>query len=338
MQTYGRWLLMDRNLALEFVRVTEAAAISSSKWMGRGDSDSADRAAVEEMRARMNSLDFEGRIVIGEGERDEAPMLYIGEKVGRGAKAGGEGGAAGLPKFDIAVDPLEGTTITSKGQPNAISVLAAAPAGRLLHAPDTYMDKIAVGPRAVGAIDLDASVKDNVHAVADKLGKAIDDMTVVILERDRHKELIEQVRKTGARIMLIGDGDVSGAIVPSLESRGIDMLMGIGGAPEGVISAAALKCLGGEIQGRLKWRNEKEKERAKDMGVGSGDLDRKLTMDDMAKGDTVLFVATGVTDGTLLKGVHFTSTGCETHSMVMRSRSGTVRFIHAIHKFHVKRK
>ena len=199
---------MDRNLALEFVRVTEAAAISSSKWMGRGNSDAADHAAVEEMRARMNSLDFEGTIVIGEGERDEAPMLYIGEKVGRGAKAGGEGGVAGLPKFDIAVDPLEGTTITAKGLPNAISVLAAAPAGRLLHAPDTYMDKIAVGPRAVGAIDLDASVKDNVHAVADKVDKAVEDVTVVILERDRHKELIEQVRKTGARIMLIGDGDV----------------------------------------------------------------------------------------------------------------------------------
>ncbi|VVC04253.1 Bacterial fructose-1,6-bisphosphatase, glpX-encoded [Candidatus Burarchaeum australiense] len=331
---------MDRNIALEFVRVTEAAAISSAKWMGRGDADAADRAAVEEMRARMNALDFEGRIVIGEGERDEAPMLYIGEKVGRGAK-GGEGsghGAGELPKFDIAVDPLEGTNMTAKGLPNAISVLAAAPHGKLLHAPDTYMDKIAVGPLAVGAIDLDASVKDNVHAVAGKLDKAVEDMTVVILERDRHKSLVEQVRKTGARIMLIGDGDVSGALAPSLENRGVDMLIGIGGAPEGVISAAALKCLGGEIQGRLKWRSEEEKKRAKDMGVGGGDLDRKLTMEEMAKGDTVLFVATGVTDGALLRGVHFTSTGCETHSIVMRSRSGTVRFIHAIHKFHVKRK
>ena len=319
---------VDRNFALEFVRVTEAAAISSSKWMGRGDSHSADHAAVEEMRARMNSLEFEGKIVIGEGERDEAPMLFIGEKVGKGG--------ADVPKFDIAVDPLEGTTITAKGLPNAISVLAAAPQGKLLHAPDTYMDKIAVGPKAVGAIDIDASVKDNIHAVAGKLDKEVEDIAVVILERDRHKELIEQVRKTGARIMLIGDGDISGALAPSLEHSPADILMGIGGAPEGVISAAALKCLGGDMQGRFKFRNEEEKKRARDMGIK--DLDAKLEMDDMARGDTHLFVATGVTDGALLRGVRFTSTGCETHSIVMRSRSGTIRFIHAIHNFHVKRK
>jgi fructose-1,6-bisphosphatase II len=327
LQTIGD-AFMDRNFALEFVRVTEAGAISSAKWMGRGDSHSADHAAVEEMRSRMNSLDFEGKIVIGEGERDEAPMLFIGEKVGKGGKD--------VPFFDIAVDPLEGTTITAKGLPNAISVLAAAPQGKLLHAPDTYMDKIAVGPLAVGAIDIDASVKDNIHAVARKLDKAVEDITVVILERDRHKELIGQVRKTGARIMLIGDGDISGALAPSLAHAPADILMGIGGAPEGVISAAALKCLGGDMQGRFKFRSDEERKRAKDMGVK--DLDAKLKLDDMAKGDTHLFVATGVTDGALLKGVRFTSTGCETHSIVMRSRSGTIRFIHAIHNFHVKRK
>ena len=248
---------MDRNLALEFVRVTEAAAISSSKWMGRGNSHAADQAAVEEMRLRLNSIGFDGKVVIGEGERDEAPMLFIGEKVGKG----------GPLKFDIAVDPLEGTAITAKGLPNAIAVLAAAPQGRLLHAPDTYMDKIAVGPKAVGAIDLDASVKDNIHAVADRLSKDVEDITVIILERDRHKKLIEDVRKVGARIMLIGDGDVSGAIAPSLEHSPVDMLMGIGAAPEGVIAAAALKCLGGEIQGRLKFRNEEEVFRYESMRV-----------------------------------------------------------------------
>ncbi|RLG18587.1 class II fructose-bisphosphatase [Candidatus Micrarchaeota archaeon] len=317
---------MDRNIALEFVRVTEAGAISSSKWMGRGDSHSADHAAVKEMRARLNSIEFDGKIVIGEGERDEAPMLYIGERVGRGRGS----------KFDIAVDPLEGTTITAKGLPNAISVLAAAPRGKLLHAPDTYMDKIAVGKGAAGAIDLDASVKDNIHAVADKLEKEVEDITVIILERERHKELIEKVRKVGARIMLIGDGDVSGAIAPSLEHSPADMLMGIGAAPEGVIAAAALKCMGGEIQGRLKFRNEEERERAVKMGLKKPE--KKLKIDELARGDTHLFVATGVTDGTLLKGVRFTSTGCETHSIVMRSKSGTIRFIEAIHKFHVKRK
>ena len=313
---------MDRNLALEFVRVTEAAAISAAKWVGRGDQRAADHAAVELMRKSFNGLDIDGTVVIGEGERDEAPMLCIGEKVGTGK---------GM-KVDIAVDPLEGTAITAKGGVNSISVLAAAPAGTMLHAPDTYMDKIAVGPKAKGAIDLDASVKENITAVAEKLEKPIDEITVIVLERDRHRKLIEDIRKVGARIRLIGDGDVSGALSPAFEESGIDMLMGIGAAPEGVLGAAGLKTLGGEIQGRLAFRNEEERKRAKDMGFLK-DIDMKLTMDDMIKSDQAMFVATGVTTGEVLKGVRFTSKGAVTNSIVMRSSSGTVRIIEAHHDF-----
>jgi len=318
---FGVLIGMDRNLALDFVRATEAAAISSAFWMGKGDEKSADQAAVDAMRKAFSVIDMDGTIVIGEGERDEAPMLYIGEKVGSGK---------GL-KLDIAVDPLEGTTITARGGQNAMSVFAAAPAGCLLNAPDTYMDKIAVGPKCVGAIDLDAPVEENLRAVAEKLDKPIDEVTVIVMDRDRHKELIEKIRKCGSRIRLIMDGDIAGALAPSIEDSGVDILMGIGGAPEGVIAAVALKCLGGEIQGRLKPRNENEIERAKKMGIK--DIHKKLTMDDMVRNNEAMFAATGVTDGTILKGVSFLSDGAKTHSIVMRAKTKTVRFIEASHKF-----
>ena len=312
---------MDRNLALDFVRATEAAAINSAFWMGKGNEKAADQAAVEAMRKAFSVIDMDGTIVIGEGERDEAPMLYIGEKVGSGN---------GM-KLDIAVDPLEGTTITARGDSNAMSVFAAAPAGTLLNAPDTYMDKIAVGPKCVGAVDLDASVEQNLHAVAKKLNKDIQEVTVMVLDRDRHKELIEEVRKCGCRIKLIRDGDIAGALAPALVESGVDILMGIGGAPEGVVAAVALKCLGGEIQGRLKFRNENEKERARKMGLD--DLNKKLMMNDLVRNNEAMFAATGVTDGTILRGVRFTSHGAVTHSIVMRAKTKTVRFVEAHHKF-----
>lgn len=316
--------IVNRNLALEFVRVTEAAALSAGRWMGRGNEKRADKAAVEAMRKVFSSVSIKGTVVIGEGERDEAPMLYIGEKVGSGS---------GL-EVDIAVDPLEGTTITAKGGNNAIAVLAAASRGQLFHAPDTYMDKIAVGPDAVGAIDLDASVKDNITAVAKKLNKKCEDLTVIILERDRHTKLIEEVRKCKARIRLIGDGDVAGAIAPAIPDSGVDMLMGIGAAPEGVLAAVALKVLDGEMQGRLKPRNDEERERAKKMGIK--DINKKLVMSDLVKGDVAMFAATGVTDGTILKGVRYTGEGAVTHSIVMRAKTKTVRFIEAHHNFRHK--
>lgn len=312
---------MDRNLALEFVRATEAAALSAGRLVGKGDEKAADKAAVEAMRRTFADISIKGTVVIGEGERDKAPMLYIGEKVGSG-----EG-----MEVDIAVDPLEGTTITAKGGNNAMTVLAAAPKGHLLNAPDTYMDKIAVGPEAAGAIDLDASVEENINAVADKLGKKCEDVTVIILERDRHKKLIEQVRKCNARIRLIGDGDIAGGLAPSIPGSGIDMLLGIGAAPEGVITAAGLKTLGGEIQGRLKPLNKEQEKRAKEMGIK--DIDKKLTINDLVKGNRAMFAATGVTDGTILKGVRYTREGATTHSIVMRAKTKTVRFIEAHHNF-----
>ena len=312
---------MDRNLALDFVRATEAAAINSSFWVGKGNEKQADHAAVEAMRKAFNVIDIDGTVVIGEGERDEAPMLFIGEKVGSGK---------GM-KLDIAVDPLEGTTITARGDPNAMSVFAAAPHNGLLNAPDTYMEKIAVGPKCVGAIDLDASVEDNLHAISKRLDKPIEEVTAVILDRDRHKELIEKIRKCGCRIRLIRDGDIAGALAPALRESGIDILFGTGGAPEGVIAAVALKCLGGEIQGRLKFRNEEEKARAKKMGIS--DLNKKFMIDDLVKSNEAMFAATGVTDGTILKGVRFTSHGAVTHSIVMRAKTKTVRFIEAHHHF-----
>lgn len=312
---------MDRNLALELVRITEAAALACARHMGRGDEKAADKAAVDAMRKAFDSLRIDGTVVIGEGERDEAPMLYIGEKVGqRGPDA---------PKIDIALDPLEGTTICATGGVGATSVIAVAEEGKFLHAPDTYMDKIACGPAAKGLIDIDLSATENVRRVAKALGKAVEDMTVVILERPRHKDLIAEVRRTGARIHLIGDGDVSAAIASAWPESGIDLLIGTGGAPEGVISAAALQCLGGDFQGRLNFRNEEEKVRATKMGVK--DLKKKYTIDELAQG-SVMFCATGVTDGPLLKGVKtLPGRQAKTHSIVMRSITGTIRTIEAHH-------
>lgn len=312
---------MDRNLALEFVRVTEAAALACSRWMGRGDEKAADAAAVDAMRQAFDVLRMDGTVVIGEGERDEAPMLYIGEKVGQVTPD--------APKLDIALDPLEGTTICAHGGVGAIAVIAVAEHGNFLHAPDTYMDKIACGPRAKGHIDLDKSVAENIRAVAKALDKDVDDVTVVILNRPRHEKIIAEARATGARIQLIGDGDVSAAVATGWGDSGIDLLLGIGGAPEGVISAAAMQCLGGDFQGRLKWRNEEEIERAKKMGLK--DPTKKFNIDDLATG-SVMFIATGVTDGALLKGVRYGSDGrAKTNSIVMRSATGTIRTIEAYH-------
>lgn len=317
---------MDRNLALEFVRITEAAALASSRWMGRGQEKKADQAAVDAMRKAFDSVFINGTVVIGEGERDEAPMLYIGEKVGTSDAA--------APHVDIALDPLEGTTICATGGVGAISVIAVAEKGNFLHAPDTYMDKIACGPSARGVIDIDRSPTENINRVAEKLNKSVQEITVVILDRPRHTDLIAEVRKTGARIQLIGDGDVSAAVAAGFEETGIDLLMGIGGAPEGVISAAAMQCLGGDFQGRLKYRNESEKERASKMGIK--DFHMKFNIDQLAPG-SVMFVATGVTDGPLLKGVKFKSLGrASTHSLVMRSKTGTIRFIEASHNLGIK--
>ncbi|MDS1030359.1 class II fructose-bisphosphatase [Bacillota bacterium LX-D] len=312
---------MERELALEFARVTEAAALGAARWLGRGDKISADDAAVTAMRSVFDSINIDGTVVIGEGEMDEAPMLYIGEKVGTG-----QGGQ----KVDIAVDPLEGTNIVAKGLTGAIAVLAVAEPGCLLHAPDMYMDKIAVGPKAAGAINLDAPVIDNLTAVAKALQKSISDLTVVILDRPRHQQIINEVRKAGARIRLISDGDVSPAVATAFAQSGVDIMMGIGGAPEGVLAAAALKCLGGEMQGRLMPEDEQEIMRAKKMGLD--DVHKLLTMEDLAKGDDIIFAATGITESTLLKGVIFHSNGnATTNTLVIRGKTGTIRFIEAIH-------
>jgi fructose-1,6-bisphosphatase II len=316
---------MDRNIGLEAVRLTEAASIASARLMGRGDEKAADQAAVDAMRKAFNYLNIRGAIVIGEGERDEAPMLYIGEKVGRGA--------AEDPEVDIALDPLEGTTITATGGPSALSVIAMADKGNLLNAPDTYMDKIAVGPSAKGAIDIEKSPSQNLRAIADRKGVYVDDLTVIILNRPRHEKLIAEVRQTGARIKLIGDGDVSAAIATCFAETGVDVLMGIGGAPEGVIAAAALRCCGGDMQGRLKPRNDKEIERAKKMGIP--DIHKVFGIEEMAKGH-VIFAATGVTSGDFLRGVRFFKGGAETHSVVMRSKSRTIRYIQSRHEFEHK--
>jgi len=319
---------MDRNLALEFVRITEAAALACAQWTGHGDEKAADKAAVDAMRRAFDSVNIDGTVVIGEGERDEAPMLYIGEKVGnKGPQA---------PAIDIALDPLEGTTICATGGVGSISVIAVAERGNFLHAPDTYMDKIACGPQAKGVIDIDKTPTENIHNVAEALKKPVGDVTVVILNRPRHENLIAEVRKTGARVHLIGDGDVSAAIATGWLDTGIDLLIGIGGAPEGVISAAAMQCLGGDFQGRLKFRNEEEKERARRMGVK--DLTKKYTVDELAAG-SVMFVATGVTDGPFLKGVKtLPGRQARTHSVVMRSITGTIRTIEAHHNLTKKPK
>lgn len=311
---------MERELSLEFVRVTEAAAIACGRLMGRGDKIAADQAAVDAMRVAFDGVNISGTVVIGEGEMDEAPMLYIGEKVGAGGIA-----------VDIAVDPLEGTNLVAKGTPGSIAVLAVAPKGGLLHAPDMYMDKIAVGPKAAGKIHIDAPVKDNLKAVASALDRAVEDLTVVILDRERHSRIINEVRDAGARIKLISDGDVSPAINVGIEGSGVHMLLGVGGAPEGVIAAAALKCLGGDMQGRLWPENDGDVARAKTMGVS--DINKVLTIDDLVHGEDVFFAATAITQGDLLNGVRYFGGGARTHSLVMRYKSGTVRFVDAIHTF-----
>ena len=316
---------MDRNLALEVVRVTEAAALASARLMGRGDRNGADQAAVEAMRKAFNDIAIAGEVVIGEGERDQAPMLYIGEKVGRAR--------AGDPEIEIAVDPLEGTNLCATGAPNAISVIAMGEKGTLLRAPDTYMEKIAVGPAARGSVDLTRPPRENLRRVADALGKYVEDLTVVILDRPRHEKLVKEVRAAGARIKLIGDGDVAAALNTCFPDTGVDVLMGTGGAPEGVISAAALRCMGGGVQGRLAFRNEEEMRRAKAMGLE--DLDKIFEIEELAGGD-VMFAATGVTAGDFLKGVRFTGRGAFTHSVVMRSRTGTLRYIQTEHHFEGK--
>ncbi|TAK06445.1 class II fructose-bisphosphatase [bacterium] len=316
---------MDRNLALEVVRVTEAAALSSARLMGRGDEKAADQAAVDAMRQAFNGLAIAGTVVIGEGERDEAPMLYIGEKVGTGKG----------PQVDIALDPLEGTTICANGGPNALSVIAIAERGKFLHCPDTYMEKIAVGPAGRGVVDLDKSPTENLKALAEAKGQRVEDLTVIILYRSRHESLIQEVRQAGARIRLISDGDVSAAIATTKPETGIDILMGIGGAPEGVLAAAALRSVDGDMQGRLKPRNQQEVERAQAMGIK--DINKKYSIEELAGGD-VMFAATGVTDGDYLKGVHFFGGGATTQSVVMRSKTRTVRVIDATHYFAFKPK
>ena len=314
---------MDRNLALEAVRVTEAAALAASRLMGRGDEKAADQAAVNAMRRALNGLAIAGTVMIGEGERDQAPMLYIGEEVG-----------AGGPKIDIALDPLEGTTITAKGGQNALAVIAMAQSGGFLNAPDTYMDKIAVGGGLPDdLVDLDAEPADNLAKLARARKLAVSDLVVCILDRPRHNELIAKVREAGARIMLIGDGDVSGVIATSRPDSGVDIYMGIGGAPEGVLAAAALRCIGGQFQGRLVFRNDEERARGQRWGIT--DFDRKYSLHELAGGD-VMFAATGVTDGSMLKGVRRFRGGASTQSMIMRSKSGTVRIIDAQHNFERK--
>ncbi|WP_425408709.1 class II fructose-bisphosphatase [Hyphococcus sp.] len=308
---------LDRILTMEVGRCTEAAAIAASKMIGRGDKEGADDAAVTALRDAFNKLKIDGTVVIGEGERDEAPMLYIGEKVGSG-----EG-----PKVDIALDPLEGTTLTAKAMANALAVVAMAQGGTLLHAPDVYMDKIACGPGYPdGVIDLDASVEDNISALAKAKGVPTEEITLCILDRERHQSLIEGARKMGSRVFLISDGDVAGVFHTTEASTGIDLYVGQGGAPEGVLAAAALRCVGGQMQGRLFFRNDAERGRAEKAGIT--DLDRKYGLMDLASGD-VIFAATGVTNGTMLDGVKWERGHVSTHTVVMRSKTGTVRYIRA---------
>jgi fructose-1,6-bisphosphatase II len=320
----------DRNIALELVRVTESAALSSARWMGRGDKISADKAAVDAMRLMLDSIEMDGVVVIGEGEKDKAPMLYNGERIGAVQKEPGKALASDdIPLVDLAVDPIDGTRLLVKGLPNALAVVALAERGTMFFpGPLVYMDKIAVGPEARGAIDLNASVRDNLSAVAKAKGKQVSELTVVVLERPRHEELIEQIRQCGARLKLITDGDVAGAVATALPGTGVDLLMGIGGSPEAVITAAALKCLRGEIQARLYPRDEGERARALAEGY---DLNRVFTTNDLVSGDNVFFAATGITDGEMLEGVHYSSTFATTDSLVIRSRTGTRRRIQATH-------
>lgn len=314
---------MDRELVVEFARVTEAAAINCAHWIGRGQKNEADGAAVEAMRKTFDTVKISGTVVIGEGEMDEAPMLYIGEKVGMGG-----------PEVDIAVDPLEGTNLTAKNKPGSIAVMAIAEKGGLLHAPDMYMDKIVVGPGAKGAIDIDLPVEENIRNVAKALGKDVSEITVVVLERERHNHIIEAVKAVGGKVKLISDGDVSPVLLTGLPGGDVDMMIGIGGAPEGVLAAAAVKCLGGDMQGRLKPENDAEIQRAHSMGIV--DVDKVLTMEDLVATDDVMFIATGVTTGDILRGVKFTDQYVITHTVVLRSKTGTVRFMETYHDYDKK--
>src|SRR4051794_3813930 len=314
---------METLLALEMVRVTEAAAISCARLMGRGDRHEADQLATEAMRATMDEIDMRGTIVIGEGERDEAPMLYIGEQVGSAVD--------GAPAIDIAVDPLEGTNLVATGSANAITVLAASERGGLVHAPDTYLEKLCVGPGAAGHVDITKPPAENVQRIAEALGRRTMDITIIILDRPRHEGLISEVRSTGARIKLISDGDLSASISCAVSGTGIHAVMSIGGAPEGVITAAALRCLGGEIQARFRYRNDDE--RARGARMGHGDESRIYRTEDLASGDNLVFAATGVTSGDLLEGVRFFGGGARTHSLVMAYQTKTVRFVDTVHMF-----
>ncbi len=315
---------MDRNLALELVRVTEAAALVSSQFMGKGDKNGADGAAVEAMRKAFESVKISGEVVIGEGELDEAPMLYIGEKVGMNTEDSME--------VDIAVDPLDGTTLIAKGLPNAISVIAMGSKGSLLNAPDTYMKKIVVGPKAKGAIDLTKTPEENIISVAKALGKKTSQMTISVQDRERHNDIIEAARKLGSRIQMFGDGDVATGIATCFEETGIDMMMGIGGGPEGVILAAAIKCMGGDMQGQIYPLSDQERSRCYEMGLIDSDIDKVLLIDDLAKGDNLFFAATGITEGYLLEGVkNIDDNKAKTQSVVMRAKTGTIRFVDAIH-------
>jgi fructose-1,6-bisphosphatase II len=311
----------DRNLAMELVRVTEAAALAAGRWIGRGDKNAADQAAVDAMRLMIDTVSMDGVVVIGEGEKDEAPMLFNGEQVGDGNG----------PATDVAVDPIDGTRLTSTGQPNALAVIALAPRGAMFFpGAALYMEKIAAGPEAADVIDIEASVAENIRQVAKAKGKRPEEVTVTVLDRDRHADTIAQIREVGARVFLITDGDVAGAIVAAAPRTEVDLLIGIGGTPEGVVAAAALKCLGGAMQGRLHPRNDEERRALLEEGF---DLDRVLTTDDLVAGDDCFFAATGITDGYLLDGVKYWPDGASTHSMVMRSRSGTLRYVASEHSF-----
>lgn len=315
---------MNRELSMEFVRVTEAAAIACGHSVGRGDKNGADQLAVDAMRKMFDTVNISGTVVIGEGEMDEAPMLYIGEKVGCGG-----------PEVDIAVDPVEGTNLVAKGQPGAIAVIAIAPKGCLLHAPDMYMDKIAVGPRARGCINIDAPIQENLERVATALERKIKDLTVVVLDRERHQGIIEDIRRAGARIQLITDGDVNPVVNAGIEGTGVHMYIGKGGAPEGVLAAAAIKCLGGDFQARLCPEDDEQVARCLKMGIG--DINRILTLDDLVKGDDCMFTSTAITDCNLLNGLNYFGNGVRTHTISMRYMTGTVRFVDAVHTFDKKK-
>src|SRR3954464_3796324 len=318
---------MEQLLALEMIRVTEAAAIDSARFMGRGEKDEADRAAVEAMRATMDEIEFAGRIVIGEGERDEAPMLWIGEPVGQRRPPVNDD----IPEVDIAVDPLEGTNLVAHGQAGAITVLAASERGGLVNAPDTYLEKLCVGPVAAGQVDITLTPQENVERIASALRRRPNDITVIVLERPRHEKLIAALREVGARIKLISDGDLSGAISCAVSGTGVHAVMGIGGAPEGVVTAAALRCLGGEIQARFRYRSDEE--RARGAKMGHGDESRVYRTEDLASGDNLIFAATGVTEGDLLQGVRFFGGGARTHSLIMAYQTKQVRFVDTVHMF-----